>query len=74
MEYVVTSADVMGIHANGSSAEEAVDDFRRAVKTRLANKQGELYPGASDCEFQERYFLNLEQGWKSDSVIIIGKR
>jgi hypothetical protein len=29
------SADAVGIHASGDSAEEAIEDFRRAIKTRL---------------------------------------
>ena len=38
--HVVASADVCGIYGNGSSVEEAVEDFCMAIKTRLTNNLG----------------------------------
>ena len=67
------SADAKGIHARGESAEEAIEDFRSAIKTRLADKLGGLYPGTSDFDFQDSYFRSIEEGWKEDDVQILKK-
>ena len=72
-EHVVMSADAIGIHARGDSAEEAIEDFRLAIKTRLADELGGLYSGTSDFEFQESYFRTMEEGWNDDGVLILNK-
>ena len=72
--HMVMSADAKGIHASGASAEEAIEDFRLAIKTRLVDKQGGLYHGRSEFEFQELVFCNMEQGWIDDGVQILQKR
>ena len=66
--YVVASADVCGIYGNGSTAENAVEDFCTAIKTRMADKLGGIYSGTSDFEFQEREFSGLERDWNEDGV------
>lgn len=72
-EHVVMSADAKGIHARGCSAEEAIEDFRSAIKTRLADKFGGLYSGTSDFDFQDSYFRSMEEGWNDDDVQILNK-
>lgn len=67
------SADAKGIHARGCSAEEAIEDFRSAIKTRLADKFGGLYSGTSDFDFQDSYFRSMEEGWNDDDVQILNK-
>ena len=64
----VVSADVEGIYADGNSPEDAVMDFRLAIKTRLLDGLGGLYFGKSDFSFQDEEFLDLEEGWKFDDV------
>ena len=65
---------VLQINAVLPSAEEAIEDFRVAIKTRLADKLGGLYSGTSDFEFQERHFRTMEEGWNDDGVRILNKR
>jgi predicted RNase H-like HicB family nuclease len=72
--HAVMSADAKGIHASGASAEEAIEDFSQAIKTRLADKLGGLHPGTSHFEFQELNFRDMERGWMNDGVQIIQKR
>jgi predicted RNase H-like HicB family nuclease len=72
--HMVMSADAKGIHASGASAEESIEDFSQAIKTRLADKLGGLYPGTSHFEFQELYFRDMERGWMNDGVQINQKR
>ena len=71
--HVVASADVCGIYGNGSSVEEAVEDFCMVIKTRLTNNLGGIYSQTSDFEFQERKFLGLEGYWNEDGVHILQK-
>ena len=71
--HVVASADVCGIYGNGSSVEEAVEDFCMVIKTRLTNNLGGIYSQTSDLEFQERKFLGLEGYWNEDGVHILQK-
>ena len=71
--HIVMSADAKGIHASGTSAEESVRDFCLAIKTRLQDKQGGVYPGTSDFMFQDRVFRSLEQEWMNDKIEIIQK-
>lgn len=70
-EHVVMSADAKGIHARGCSAEEAIEDFRSAIKTHLADKLGGLYSGTSDIDFRDRIFHSMEEGWNDDDVQIL---
>ena len=72
--HVVVSADVCGIYGNGHSMRDAVEDFCLAIKTRLTDKLGGIYPGTSDFEFQDREFHDLERYWSEDGVKILQKR
>ena len=71
--HVVMSADAKGIHASGACADKAIEDFYLAIRTRLEDKLGGLYPGTSDFDFQDLYFRDIEQGWEDDGVKILQK-
>jgi hypothetical protein len=71
--HTVASADVLGIYGEGSSLKDAVDDFCLAIKGRLIDKLGGIYPETSDFEFQESAFLDLEMFWCEDGVQILHK-
>jgi hypothetical protein len=72
--HVAVSADVMGIYGNGNSAAESVNEFCSAVKTRLEDKLGGIYPGTSDFAYQEKEFSDLESEWEADGVTIHQRR
>jgi hypothetical protein len=59
--HLVVTADAKGIYANGNSAEEAIEEFRLAVKTRLSGGFDGLYFGRSDFVVHENEFLGLEK-------------
>ena len=62
----VVSTDAMGIYADGNSPEDAIVEFRLAVKTRISGGLGGLYFGQSDFVYQEKEFLGLEKEWLFD--------
>ena len=42
------------------SCEEALEDLRTAIECRVFDKQGGIYGGTSNEEFQNDYFHDLE--------------
>ena len=69
--HLVVSADAKGIYADGNSAEDAIVEFRLAVKTRISGGLGGLYFGRSEYLYQEKEFLGLEKEWEADDVKVI---
>jgi hypothetical protein len=59
--HLVVSADAKGIYADGNSAEEAIEEFRLVIKTRLSEGFGGLYFGRSEFVVHENEFLGLEK-------------
>lgn len=70
--FMVASADAKGIYGDGNSVDEATDDFRLAVECRVFDKQGGIYRGTSNEEFQRNYFYDLENDCE-DGVKIVNK-
>ena len=69
--HLVVSADAKGIYADGNSAEDAIVEFRLAVKTRISGGLGGLYFGRSEFLYQEKEFLGLGKEWEADDVKVI---
>lgn len=67
----VVSTDAMGIYADGNSPEDAIVEFRLAVKTRISGGLGGLYFGQRDFVYQEKEYLGLEKGSDADDVKVI---
>ena len=52
--HLVFSAVAKEIYADGNSAEDAIVEFRLAVKTRISGGLSELYFGRSEFLYQEK--------------------
>ena len=73
--YVICSADVLGIYEHSEiSKETAIEYFRMAIHTRIAEGQGGLYVGTSEFSFQHESMRELEEDWVSEGVIIAEKQ
>ena len=73
--YVICSADVLGIYEHSEiSKETAIEYFRQAIHTRIAEGLGGLYVGTSEFSFQHECLRELEEDWVSDGVIIVEKQ
>jgi hypothetical protein len=69
--HLVVSTVAKGTYADGNSAEDAIVEFRLAVKTRISGGLSELYFGRSEFLCQEKMFLGLEKEWEADDVKLI---
>lgn len=74
VDYVICSADVVGIFEHSEYKERVIEHFRAAIQTRIAEGQGGLYLGTSDFSFQHDRFRELEEDWVNDGVIIVEKQ
>ena len=72
--YTVASADVSGIYGHGATAEEAKENFRRAVETRIHDGLGGVYLGTSDDACQIATFRELEDDWTEDGATIMHRQ
>ena len=69
--HLVVSTVAKGTYADGNSAEDAIVEFRLAVKTRISGGLSGLYFGRSEFLCQEKMFLGLEKEWEADDVKLI---
>ena len=69
--YLVLSADCKGLHGDGASKQEALEDFRENVEEVIHEKKGGIFPDTCNAAEQMKLLGDIINEWKKDGIKII---
>ena len=72
--YRAISFDAKGIYGRGSTEDEALTDFRTAVKERVESGDGGIYLQTSEYDSQEAEFADLIEKYKISNLFVSKER